>query len=141
MEKKVLKELVEKYQLLLKLQDWKIHIHIVKEQEIKALAGAKKYEHIFGLIMIYNSEKEADLYIWENADTFYKSPGLNHIVIHELIHIILYPYHELIRLLTQYASDEVQEIVNWAQSYFEEIIINQLASTIVFIQKKDNKEE
>lgn len=119
-------------QSLLGIRDWKITPHIVSQTELKTLLKDNNEKSlVFGAIFIHPEFRTADLYVWEDVDTNEYSFGLKYVLVHECLHIILYPYTELYNFLTAGMNEMVSYVLDWEHTNHEEKIINQLTSSFI----------
>ncbi len=114
------------------LNEWVIYCRLVSQKELQKLLYGNQQVYateIYGLIVIHDQFKTAELLIWDKLDESPYSHGLAHTIFHELLHIILKPLDSTYEFVSSLISSN-QEMCRWAWEYFEEMIINQLATSI-----------
>lgn len=73
-----LSDLCAKWQKILRLQDWKINVHLCRMRDI---------DDAYGLTKTRNYFKEADIKIAEVIDRMDADPDIEQTLVHELIHL------------------------------------------------------
>jgi hypothetical protein len=122
-------------QIILGLRDWKITGEVVSQEKIREIVGIAPTngEKILGCVLIDGELKQATITIWDNLDTFEHYGGLQQVVFHECLHIILYPLTKTFKRGISKMSSQVREAYLWVYSLFEEQIINQIANSLMGI--------
>lgn len=127
------KALVKYAQKYLGIQDWTIHSYLSTQKELNEIMNVDNQiylSEIYGLIMIHENIRNADLYLWDRLDESPLSHGLAHTIFHELLHIIIKPLNSTYDLAISVFTTANIGILQWIWNYHEEIIINQLATAI-----------
>ncbi|NMB92268.1 MAG: hypothetical protein GYA31_01405 [Parcubacteria group bacterium] len=108
--KNQVEEIIRKYQPLLHLEDWQIHVDIVTQRIIHKF-GHWKEKIVFGCAFIHDREYLANIYIWQNADKNTTNLSLEAIVVHEMIHIIADPITMLFNLISDISNKPLQNLL------------------------------
>jgi len=131
-QKEVVKEIVEKYQPLMGLNDWLITVDIVDEHFLQIITKTNN-SIIFGANRINTSTKISNIYIWENADVNIINTSLEWIVLHEMAHIIIQPLKEQFEKTIEGLDrdDPLRILLEENFGDTEEQIVNEIAKIIL----------
>jgi|GEM_PF-2935296 len=122
-------------QILLDLRDWIIKGEIATQEKLQEMLRIPPTddEKVLGCVLIHDEYKQATITIWDDLDTIEHYGGLQQVVFHECLHIILYPLTQTFRRGISKMSNQVKDAYLWIYSLFEEQIINQLANSLIGI--------
>lgn len=131
--------ILNKVQKLLRIQDWQINAHVASQKQIKEfLNEADDDSRVFGCIKIHSEFRVADMYIWKDLESDPLSQGLEFVIIHECLHIVLFQYDRLIKFAIQNLSIDMGSALEWRYSTVSEEVINQLANGFVSLLKDNS---